>query len=133
MRQKVPDKKNAESIIEAAERDLEFTLTLPVNEQSAATIVRNIYECFRMLGDALLVIKGISTKDHITPIKELLNLPVSTSRPIQLIDNLRKTRHNINYYGYKPSLEEVKDTISLAESCFSSLLKLVKERTNNVR
>src|SRR3989344_6271959 len=127
MRQKVPDRKNAQSIIDAAERDLKFTLTLPISEQSAATIVRNIYEGFRMLGDALLVIKGIQSQDHVTPIKELLQLSVSTPRPIQLIDYLRNMRHNINYYGYKPSLEEVKDTISLAQSCFQPLLEKVME------
>ena len=127
MRYKRPDKKNALSIVESSERDMKFTLSIEPTEVSGSTIVRNIYECFRMLGDALLVAKGIEAEDHITQIKELLKLKVATKRPINLIENLRRLRHNINYYGYKPTLIEVKDTISIAEECFKPLLNAVKK------
>ncbi|MEK6847269.1 MAG: hypothetical protein AABY16_03825, partial [Nanoarchaeota archaeon] len=56
---KHPDKKNALSIIQSAEKELKYTLTLPITEESAFNIIRNIYECFRMLGDAKLISKGI--------------------------------------------------------------------------
>ena len=125
IRYKRPDKKNALSIIDAAKKDMKFTLSLTPTEESGATIVRNIYECFRRLGDALLVARGIDSKDHILPINELLKLRVFTDRPISLIDNLRRLRHNINYYGYSTKLIEVEDTISLAKSCFEPLLNEV--------
>lgn len=128
MRSKVPDRKNALSILEAAQRDMKFALSLPVSKESSATIVRNIYESFRMLGDALLVQKGISSEDHITPIKELLNLKVDSSRPINLIDNMRRLRHNINYYGYTPKEAEVKNAISLSKALFKPLLAKIKEQ-----
>ena|SRR3989344_3961218 len=128
MRYKRPDKKNALSIIEAAKRDMDFTLSIKVTEESSPTIIRNIYECFRMLGDALLIAQGIESEDHITPIKELLKVKVVTTRPIQLIDNLRRLRHNINYYGYKPKLIEAKDVISIAESTFKPLLNAILEK-----
>jgi len=127
LRYKRPDKKNALSILEAAERDMKFTLTLKPTEISGATIARNIYECFRMLGDALLVSKGIESEDHLTPINELLKIRVKTERPINLIENLRRLRHNINYYGYKPRLEEVEDVISIAKSTFQPLLNAVRK------
>lgn len=128
MRYKRPDKKNALSIIEVAKRDMDFTLSIKVTEESSPTIIRNIYECFRMLGDALLIAQGIESEDHITPIKELLKVKVVTTRPIQLIDNLRRLRHNINYYGYKPNLIEAKDVISIAESTFKPLLNAILEK-----
>ena len=127
MRYKRPDKKNAVSIIESAKRDMKFTLTLKLTEESSSTIIRNIYECFRMLGDALMISRGIISTDHITPMKELMNLKVKTQRPISLLDNLRKLRHNINYYGYKPNLMEVEDAISIAENCFNPLHKKIME------
>ena len=125
IRYKRPDKKNALSIIEAAKRDMNFTLSLEINEKSGSTIVRTIYECFRMLGDAILVAKGIESEDNVMPIKELLKVRVDTSRPINLIENLRRLRHNINYYGYKPNLDEVKDVISIAKNCFEPLFKFI--------
>ncbi len=126
MRIKRPDTKNACSLVEAAERDMAFTRTLPVTEQSSATIIRNIYESFRMLGDALLVFRGFSSEDHIAPIKELISLPVKASRPLQLLDNLRRLRHGINYYGYKPRKEDVHDVLVLAEDLFPPLVAEIK-------
>ena len=125
IRYKKPDKKNALSITEAAKKDMKFTLSLELTEDSGPTIVRNIYESFRMLGDAILAAKGIESKDHITAIKELLKVQVITTRPIYLIDNLRKLRHNVNYYGYHPKLIEVEDAVSVAKSCFEPLLTAV--------
>lgn len=130
-RYKRPDKKDALSIIHAAKREMEFTLSLEITDKSGATIIKNIYECFRMLGDALLVLKGIESQDHIEPIKELLKLNVKTSRPLGVISNLRILRHNINYYGYSPKLEEVKDVIAIAKDCFEPLFGEVIKRINN--
>ncbi len=131
IRYKRPDKKNAQSLIQAAQKTMKFTLSLKVTEESGPTIVTNIYESFRKLGDALLVSKGVESTDHIAPIKELLKLQVTTSRPISLIDNLRKLRHNVNYYGYTPRLIEVEDVISLAKSCFQPLLEAVLKEINS--
>ncbi|MBI3032765.1 hypothetical protein HYY69_04780 [Candidatus Woesearchaeota archaeon] len=130
MRYKRPDKKNALSILEASQRDMKFTQSLEISEQSGATIVRNVYESFRMLDDSLLVAKGIESEDHVTPINELMKLKVNTDRPINLVDNLRRLRHNINYYGYQPSVEEVKEVKSIANSLFepikNEVLKKIK-------
>ncbi len=128
MRYKRPDRKNALSIINAAERDMKFTLTLPITESSSATIIRNIYEAFRMAGDALLIEQGIKSEDHIAPIKELLNLKINTKRPLNLIDNMRRLRHNINYYGYKPRIEEANEAISISKDLFNQIIKEIKEQ-----
>lgn len=126
MRYKRPDHKNALSILESAKKTMDYTLTLEVNEMSATTITRNIYECFRMLGDAILVHKGISSDDHMLPIKEVTQLPIASTRPIATVENLRTLRHNINYYGYTPSLAEVQDAISIAKACFYLAYEKIK-------
>ena len=119
MKHKRPDKKNALSILLAAQREMQYTLTLAVSDEAGATIVRNICESFRMLGDALLLSRGIEAENHITPIKELTQLTVHTQRPLQALDNLRRLRHNINHYGYQPRRKEVDDAIALAKSTLS--------------
>jgi len=130
-RQKYPDRKNAASILEASAKQMKYTLTLESNDDSAFNIIRNIYECFRMLGDALLVSQGNVLEDHVEQIKALEDLRIQTERPIRLIDNLRKMRHNINYYGYTPKKIEADDAISLAKTCFEPLLNAVKKETEN--
>ena len=96
IRIKHPDKKNALSILKAAEREMDYTLKLQISEESAFNIIRNIYECFRMLGDARLISKGFASQDHVEQIKELESVSVKTDRPVKLIDTLRRLRHNIN-------------------------------------
>ncbi len=129
MRYKHSDKKNAASIINAAEREMQFTLKQQVTEESAFNIIRNIYECFRMLGDARLISKGIVSQDHVEQIRELESISVKTERPLKLIDSLRRLRHNINYYGYIPTKAEAEDAISIANACFPPLVKEIKKET----
>ena len=123
---KHPDTKNAFSIISAAEREMQFTLKQTVTDESAFMIIRNVYECFRMLGDASLVSKGVVSRDHIEQIRELETFSVKTQRPLKLIDSLRKLRHTINYYGYIPTKAEAEDAVSIAHACFGSLLKEIR-------
>jgi hypothetical protein len=82
-----------------------------------------------MIGDAILISSGKKSEDHIEQIKILERLGVKTERPIKLVDNLRRMRHNINYYGYSPKKIEAEDVISLAKSCFHQLLSKAKEET----
>ena len=126
-RLKHSDKKNAESIIEASIKQMNYTLKLESNDESAFNLIRNTYECFRMLGDALLVSKGLTSEDHVEQITAIENLNLKTARPIKLIDNLRRMRHNINYYGFSPKKNDADDAVSFAKSCFAQVVNAVKK------
>jgi len=125
IRYKRPDSKNAISIVQAAKEEIDYTFTIEINEKSSSTIIRNIYESFRMLGDALLTHQGKITQDHAECIKELMKLNIKAERPLGALDNLRILRHNINYYGYRPKIEEVKDALNLTKALFEPLYKVV--------
>lgn len=121
------DKKNAESIIEASIKQMSYTLKLESNDESAFNIIRNIYECFRMLGDALLVSRGLVSEEHIEQIIAIENMNLKTARPIKLIDSLRRMRHNINYYGFSPKKNDADDAVSFAKLCFNQVVNAVKK------
>src|SRR3989338_5824539 len=130
IRQRVPDKAKARSIVQAAEIEINFIQTLKPSNQSGITIVSRIYENFRMLGDALLLIRGkevIGQDHHTEMINELFTLKVNTKRPIMVLNSLKSLRNNINYRGYIPSIKDVQDVISIEEACFEPILKAVKE------
>jgi len=120
LRKKFPDKKKAISIVTSAEEDIKYTLTINPSESSANTIVRNVYESFRMLGESILINAGIEISDHITSINELLKLKIKSERPINLIEQLRTIRHKINYNGYRATIYEAEEALSLAKSCFGT-------------
>ena len=128
---KLPDKERAKSLIQNSIKDIKYTLTLNISEESANTIVRNIYESFRMLGEAILLKKGIRPIDHINSINELLKLELKTLKSLNILENLRKLRHNINYYGYKANIYDAKESVSFAKNCFNELLKKINEIIEN--
>ncbi len=124
---KIPDKERAKSVVENSISDMEYTLKLEICEKSANTIVRNIYECFRMLGESILLIKGIKQIDHIHSVDEILKLKIETQKSLGLLENLRRLRNNINYYGYKSNIYDAKEAINLAKTCFNPILKEVNK------
>lgn len=135
IRNRIPDKFKARSMLQASELEIKFIKTLKPSRESASTIVRGIYECFRMLGDALLLIRGKEAAgiDHHTEmIKEILTLKVDSKRPIEILMGLKTLRNRINYQGYIPTVEETKDALSIVDACFESILEAVKKELNRM-
>lgn len=125
-RSRFPDLVKAKSMIDAAEKDMKYVMSLLPSLEGGSTIIRGIYENFRALGDSLLVVKGIETADHKGMIQELMSLKVKADRPLGALDSLRRLRHDINYRGYIPSLDEVEEARSLSKSLFVPILKEVR-------
>ncbi len=129
IRKRVPDKAKARSMIQAAESEIHFLKTITPSKESASTIIRGIYESFRMLGDALLIMRGkeaVGIDHHTEMIQELFTLQVQTKRPIQALSHIKNLRNRINYLGYLPSEEEARDALSLVEACFEPIVKEIK-------
>ncbi len=135
IRNRIPNKFKAESMLKSAEIEMNYIKNLNPVKEAGATIISRIYEDFRMLGDALLLIRGkeaIGPDHHTEMINELFTLNVKTERPIRILNNLKKIRNNINYQGYIPLDEDVKEVISIAETCFEPLLKEVKKEVSKL-
>lgn|SRR3989344_409132 len=125
-----PDRAKGRSMIQAAAIDMGYQLGISPTIQSGISIIRGIYESFRMLGDALLTIRGkkaIGPDHHIEMIEELFTLSVSTARPMRALLNLKNLRRNINYEGYIPTLLETSNAMDFARIAFPPLLEGVKK------
>jgi len=130
MRIKSPDKNSALSLLSAAENQMKYTQTIVSTDSSAFTIIRNIYECFQMIGKAVLISEGKISEDHIESLKAIESLNVKLNRPLQIIDNLRKARHGINYYGYVPKKQEADDAIQFVNDVFEKILLAARNKIN---
>lgn len=129
IRKKLPDKAKARSMIAAAELDMEFIAGFPITTKASQSIVRGIYENFRILGDALLTAKGFKTSgvDHHTQmIEALIKLNINTPRPLLLLNDLKRMRHQINYNGYVPTENEIKYVLEIKEAFWEQILAEVK-------
>ena len=97
VRKKRPDKEKARNLLSSAEREMVYTLTLNLSVESSNTILRNIYECFRMVGEALLVAEGFEPLDHVACIENLIKINLNCKSSLNLLESLRRLRHGINY------------------------------------
>ena len=128
MRKRMPDVPKARSLIEASEKEMKYLETLEPVKEAGSTIIRGIYENFRRLGEALLFTQGFDATNHEEAINALIELNTKTGRPIQVLDNLRRLRHDINYNGYIPSENDIKDVLSIKESCWKPILSEIKKK-----
>mgnify|MGYP001582547461 CR=1 FL=1 len=131
IRKKVPDKAKALSILNAAANNIEAIKLLEGNRKADGLAVTAIYESFRMLGDALLTAEGFETsgKDHHAEmIGRLLKLQINADRSLLVLDELRRKRNKVNYEGYAPSEDEVKDIIAVKNSLWDPVFNEVKGR-----
>ena len=126
MRKRVPDPAHSRSLMQASEAEMNFIEKIKPTTEAASTIIRGIYECFRRLGAALLLIQGLEG-DHEQSIAELTKLIVPTKRPLLVLENLRKLCHDINYRGYIPSQADLEDVLSIQKACWAPILKEVKK------
>lgn len=118
----------ARSLVAAARIDMTYLSSLAVTDDSVITVVRGVYENFRMLGKALLVARGtVVIDDHKESIAALLVLDVSLKRPLGSLDSLRILRHAVNYRGFVPSVAQALDALELARDCFDDLATNVEK------
>lgn len=127
LRKKKPDFEKAKSLISVAESDMNFTFKLKISEESANTIVRNVYECFRMLGEALLAAEGFEGADHVACIQRILKLDINSKISLNFLEALRKIRHNVNYYGYKTGIVEAEEAVAFSREGFGKIIKKIRE------
>ena len=128
---RTPDKPKAKGMVSAAELDMEFISSLPITTKSTQSIIRGVYENFRILGDALLTAQGFKTEgvDHHTQmIEALIKLDIKTTRPLILLKDLKKMRHQINYNGYVPTDNDVKYALELKKAFWDAVLGEVKKQ-----
>jgi len=127
MTRMTPDKGQARSIIEAATAEMRTTLSLEQTLEMAPLLLRSVYECFRSIGNALLMNEGIREMDHVPQIERVIKLPAQTPRPLLLLDNLRRLRHDINYRGHKPTQAELDEFMDFAHKCWKPVLEEAKK------
>ncbi|HLC84977.1 MAG TPA: hypothetical protein VJH22_04245 [Candidatus Nanoarchaeia archaeon] len=132
MRVRAPDPSHARSLVEASKQEMAFLETLPKKIDAGSTLIRGIYENFRRLGMALLLLDGITTQNHETAIKRLIDLPkMNTTRPLRTLDQLRKLRHDINYQGYQPTQADLNEAVSIKNACWKPLYEEVSKRVSD--
>jgi len=100
----------SKSLIKSSKQALETIKTMPINENSSKTILRELYTALMQYIEAIGYLKGykfLSHKSMTYFIKEILNNNILAEK----FDRYRKIRNNINYQGQDISKETVKKSL----------------------
>src|SRR3989338_1662856 len=108
---KIPvDKFRAKNLTQSAEQAIETAKTINLDENSAKTVLRELYEGLREFCEAAGYLKGYKFLSHevITYFIEDISRDKKTS---EKFDRYRKIRNGISYYGENVEIETVKSAL----------------------
>lgn len=116
------DEEQVSSIIETADKRLDFIKSNKATADNVSFIVENYYEIIKELLVALLLKNGLKSKNHQCLISYFNKEYPDYEFESNLISNMSYLRNRLNYYGEKIDFEfydENKDE-------FDKLIKLIK-------
>ena len=116
------NKLRAENLIKSAEQAIKTAKTIPLDENSAKTILRELYEGLRECSEAIGYVKGYKFLSHET-ITNFIEDILKNKRVAEKFDRYRKIRNGINYYGENVEIETVSDAVKEIPELIKELKK----------
>ncbi|MBN1897118.1 MAG: hypothetical protein JW789_05380 [Candidatus Aenigmarchaeota archaeon] len=127
LRRRDVDKKRIASLIQSSIETANYVEEMALKNESATVIFRELYECLRQIGDALWWKNGYEVMgSHEISLEILQNVDVKDKVNLHKLDWFRRTRNNINYRGYKTSIEEAKEIVNFWKLIGKDLINTVK-------
>jgi hypothetical protein len=127
LRNRQKDLEKIKSIINSSEVNSIVTKKIKLNENTATLIFREIYESIRQLGDAKLWILGYEPLNHEVSMEILKEFDIKNKVKLNSLDRIKKIRHDINYRGFRASIEQAKEILEFWDKCGTEILNLLKK------
>ena len=116
----------AKALIKSSEKSLKNIRRTKIDELNAESVVSDIYDVIRELIEARLVFEGYKSYSHEATILFLKKFKEFDEYEIDFLDNLRKIRNSIKYYGKEATEENALNTLKFMDSVLPKLKKLVE-------
>jgi len=119
------------SILISAETNAAVTLKIPLNDDSASIIYRELYECIRQLGDAMLWINGYEPLNHEVSLDAIRSLDIKNKMPLNHLSRFKAIRNDINYRGFRASLAQAREIMDFWKKCGPEILEKIRKEIKN--
>lgn len=127
LRNRQRDMEKIKSMISSSEINSIVTKEIKLNENTATLIFREIYESIRQLGDAKLWLLGYEPLNHEASIEILKEFDIKNKVKLNSLDRIKKIRHDINYRGFRSSVEQAREILEFWDKCGIEILNLLKK------
>lgn len=116
----------ARALIKSSKKGYNYIKKTEINEESAEHIISDVYDVIRELIESKLNLDGYKSYSHEATILYLKKFKEFSESEIIFLDNLRKIRNGIKYYGKEANKESAVQVIRFLDSIISKLKKLVE-------
>ena len=116
------------SLLESAQTNVTVIKTLPLNQESATVIFREIYESVRQLGDAQWWLLGYEPRNHEVSMDILQETDIKEKLLLNHLPRLKKIRNDANYRGFKISVAQTEEIVNFWNKCSKEIISLIKEK-----
>ena len=127
LRPRQKDTEKIKSMILSAEINARVAKSITLNEDTATLVFREIYESIRQLGDANWWLRGYEPANHEISLESLKELDIKEKIKLNSLDRFKKTRHDINYRGFRATIVQGQEILDFWNSCGEEILRLLKK------
>lgn len=106
---------------------------IPLDEESATVVFREVYESIRQLGDAKLWFLGYEPLTHEACVSVLKGMSVCKGELLNRLGRFKKMRHDANYRGLRVLTGQAKDILDFWERCGKEIAQLLLSKLNSRR
>ena len=127
IRNKQKDIERVKSMINSIEINVKVTKAIKLNEDTATLIFREIYESVRQLGDAKWWLLGYEPSNHEICLEVLKEFDIREKIKLNFLDRFKRTRHDINYRGFRATINQAKEILDFWDKCGEEILSILKK------
>jgi hypothetical protein len=124
LRQRPLDKEKIKSMIESSQTNAKVIKMLPVTEETATVVFREIYESVRQLGDAQWLLLGYEPRNHEVSMDILQEMDIKEKLLLNQLPRFKKIRNDANYRGFKVTLSQAQQIIEFWNKCSNEIVKI---------
>lgn len=130
LRRREIDFERVKSLLKSAEVTVKVVKNISLNDETATTIFRELYEAIRQLGEAKWWLNGYEPYglgSHGLALDILKEFNVKNKVKLNYLDRFKKIRHDANYRGMFVSFSQAKELIEFWDSCGKEILESIKK------
>lgn len=127
LRNRQRDIEKIKSMINSAEINIKVIKTIKINDDTATLVFREAYESIRQLGDAKWWLLGYEPSNHEISLEILKDLDIKEKIKLNSLDRFKKTRHDINYKGFRATIFQAEEVLEFWDKCGEEIIKILKK------
>lgn len=123
----------SKSLMKSVEKSLKNIYRVKVDDLNAESVISEVYDIIRKFIDSILSLEGYKSYSHEASILFLRKFSIFAESEIIFLDNLRKIRNGIKYYGKEADIDSSLRSISFMNSIIPKLNKILRDLNKSKR